>query len=151
MISTIDSTCMWCRGKFAALSSVWKKLKMRISIQCSYTPRELPYVKGTGMLVGKFEFEPLKETNLGVARALKLCLTPKRYHSKRLGRVNLQSMNGNDSVNGWLCRNFKDFMSDRCRPCARNNVQLTPERLEEGLSRKYMNKIPDGLGFSRHM
>ncbi len=35
------------------------------------------YIKGTGMLVGKIGIKPLKETNIGVARA---SLTPRRYN-----------------------------------------------------------------------
>ena len=38
-----------------------------------------PHMKVMGMLVGNFELNPLKKTNLGVAQAF---LTPKRNHVK---------------------------------------------------------------------
>ena len=47
-------------------------------------------MNGAGMLVGNFELNPLKETNLGVAQTF---LTPKRDHlnfdyMKRVNKMN---------------------------------------------------------------
>ena len=40
---------------------------------------ETPHMKGVRMLVGNFELNPLKETDLGVAQGF---LTPERDHVK---------------------------------------------------------------------
>ena len=41
---------------------------------CNIPGGETPHMKGVGMLVGNFELNPLKETDLGVAQVLFLPL-----------------------------------------------------------------------------